>query len=205
MKLFEEFKLYEHLWESVEAAQALWVNPDGVEIDLADPIAFKNELAAEQQRCQNDLRKRIIAKDQELLRSIDSNMTRLKKTKSEVLDMWTKSHLEMYERNLAHARDTIHVKNNNLHAIAVDGTSTVLAFYNNYYDISNEGELLKYIEAKMKHRGRLGKPALLARAKAEKTELIRKLVKSGHNELVDVAKDKFDAYIKQFELALAVE
>ena len=99
----------------------------------------------------------------------------------------------------------IHVKNDNLHAISTDNTSTILKFYNQYYDISDEAELLKYIDAKMHHRGRLSKPALLARAKEEKAELIRKLVKSGHKELAAVAKDKFNAYIEQFELDVPKE
>ena len=207
MKLFEEFKLYEHLWETISGnTSALWINPDGIEIDLADPTIFDNELKAEKARCQKDFQKRLAAKDYEFIRKIKYYTEGpWQKTTEEVLDMWTESHMNTYERRLIYIRDMIHVKNDNLHAISTEDTNTIEKFYNNYYDISDEAELLKYIEAKMRHRGRLSKPALLARAKEERDELIRKLVKSGHKELVAVAKDKFNAYIEQFELDVPKE
>lgn len=203
MNLFEEFRLYERLWQSVGAAQALWVNSDGVEIDLADPVAFDNELTAEKARYQHDLRKRLVAQDQNLLAAIRRCMNGPRKmTMAEVLDDWITSHVKNYEVQLKHTRDILHVNNDNLPAITQQDINTVIKLYNRYYDIAKEKELIEYIDAKMRIKGRLGKPALLARAKAEKAETIRMLAKSGHGQLADVAKTKFDEYIKQFESAL---
>jgi hypothetical protein len=206
MKLFEEFKLYEHLWESTtEEIPALWVNPDGIEINLADPIAFDNELAAEKARYQHELRKRFSGEDQNILSAIKRHMRVHNKTMAEVLDDWITDHVKDYERKLSSTLEMLHVKNNNLQAIAQEPVNTVIRLYSHYYDISKEKELIDYIDAKMRIKGRLGKQALLDRAKAEQDYVIRILVKSGHSELVDVAKSKFEPYIKQFEWVLSEE
>lgn len=66
MKLFEEFKLYENMWDSLNESQEpklLWINPDGIEIDLNDPAAFQKELDKEKKRYQHYLQQRLLTDD----------------------------------------------------------------------------------------------------------------------------------------------
>ena len=69
MKLHEEFKRYENMWEANEefklnedssaeaATPLLWKNQEGIEIDLNDPVAIQQELDTHRQRYINWLKK----------------------------------------------------------------------------------------------------------------------------------------------------
>ena len=69
MRLHEEFKIFEELFESdssestsASSTPRLWKNPDGVEINLDDPMAVYKEIKAERARYQTKLRQ-MLSKD----------------------------------------------------------------------------------------------------------------------------------------------
>lgn len=205
MKLFEEFKLYENMWDSLNESQEpklLWINPDGIEIDLNDPVAFQKELDTEKTRYQLYLRKRFLTDDR-----LYNNMPpswqagrvilaqKIKKRAEEKgtsfateLEQTVYKHMEMYKGKLKKEKAR-------LAAIAGATKENDNIWYDKTtaYDMSTESGAIAYINRKaVTHIGGSHTPERLrARLELLKQEVLPKLKAIGY---ADIAK-KLDSYM----------
>ena len=197
MKLFEEFKEYENMWNSLNDSQEpklLWINPDGIEIDLSDPDAFQKELDKEKKRYQHYLQQRLLTDDIVYSRMPPSQKGRAilaQKLKDRAeqkgtsfateLEQTIYKHMEAYKGKLKKEKDR-------LATVASSGEKTNKIWYHKTtaYDMSTEDGAIAYINRMaVNHLGGSHTPERLkARLVQLKQEILPKLEDMGYLDIV---------------------
>ena len=197
MKLYEEFKLYENMWDSLTEAnnqKLLWINPDGIEIDLNDPSAYQKELDTEKTRYQLYLRKRILTDDRlynNMPPSWQAGRVRLaqkiKKRAEEKgtsfateLEQTIYKHMEWYRGKLKKEKDKLAAQ-----AGAVEEDEKIWYDKKTAFDISTEEGAIAYINRMaINYLGGTTTPERI-KAKLEqlKQEVLPKLENLGYTEI----------------------
>lgn len=212
MKLFEEFKLYESMWDSLNEAEEpklLWVNPDGIEIDLNNPVAFQKELDTEKKRYQLYLQQRLLTDDIVYNRLPPSQkagrliLSQKLKDRAEQkgtsfaaeLEQTIYKHIEAYKGKLKKEKARLATATN-----TVKKDDKIWYHKTTAYDMSTESGAIAYVNRMaVNHLGGSHTPERLkARLLQLKPEILLKLKDIGYE---DIAK-KLDLYINGLVTAL---
>lgn len=177
MYLYEEFKLYENLW----------TNPDGVEIDLEDPVAFQKELEDEKKRYQTKRAKELTTYGKNRygsMHKLSKDVSRSGRTIPDTLDREIKMHMAYYEKDL---KDHKYLTNPDKAVIPDSKIPLGTREYNHKkYDITNETQLIDYINSRVWDK--LGTPSfdkIKSRLTGIKKELAPMLARNGYKDLAD--------------------
>lgn len=217
MKLFEEFKQYESMWDSLNEAveqKALWLNPEGVEIDLNDPAVFQKELEDEKRRYQLYLRTRLLT-DEEVYKNMPSYLStgriilaqKLKDRAKQKgtsfaaeLEQTIYKHMEAYKGKLKKEKAKL------LTATGVVKDTDIIWYHKTTaYDMSTEAGAIAYVNRRaVNHLGGSPTPERLnARLAQLKQEILPKLNDIGYTNVskkLSVYIDSLIATLKQGDI-----
>ena len=202
MKLHEEFKLWESMWTLQEAPKKLlWKNPDGIEIDLNDPVAFQQELEDEKKRYQAKLSKKLAKSNNRYYGSIQDFSRRASQKGTTIADEIGKDikyHLGFYKR---HLEDEKYLLDPNSGAYPRTSTLMPKAEYNHKkFDLTNEAELMDYVTVRVFSRmGKTTPDTVIGRLQDIKKELAPRLAYYGYNDLAKKLIVNIDQQIQTIE------
>jgi hypothetical protein len=202
MKLHEEFKLFEKLWESdgsvdteptsTSSEPRLWKNPDGVEINLDDPIAVYKEIKAERERYQAKLRQMLSKEAPKQKKASDDTITSQKLSHIQQLAQRAKRNNRSLSNEIAYDIDA-HESQYRTYLRSLVNPSTTWYHKKTAYDMTTEEGALAYIDRMATNSlGALSTPdRIIAKLQQLKSEIPAKLRLA---KLPDIA-TKVDIYI----------
>ena len=210
MKLFEEFKIWEDLWdgEYPDTSEILYTSPSGKIINLADPEEFAAELKAEEARYREYVREVKTNKyktnhnqyNYRVQCLVDSGKTP-EEADREVEDLWVKSHMDIYTRELTDALNAGLVKQSNIDAIKADyvGKPFTEKHFSKVFDLTDERSLISYIDYYfLQYKHPRAKPDVWINSlHKNRSYIVRGLASRGLYDLAKKANDRMNKHINK--------